>query len=439
MRSTKLILGLATLLGLAACNEESPVELENLLPGGGIHTAETVFDGSAFIEWDSVRTGYLRPRDAEFFMVAKGYEDSLDVNSLIRFAAPPHSITYQDSTGKLVVDTIPDRVSGRLVLSIDTLRVRGAAEDLIELSLYNVAEDWDAGSANWTMRVDSGGVQLSWAEPGGTKLRLIDTAEFVAGDSTIQFMVDSAGLAFLSDSTTRSQGLLIRSETDGTMIEFKSARLHFNIRPRALPDTLFSDSIFLSVKTFLPSHTPDPTLDPQAPLYIGGVPSMRTYIRFREGADTLQVPCPDGPPGCTVRLSDVVINYAGLSFQPMTATPGYNVPDTISIEPRTVLPLPGVPLGRVPLGIQLANTIRVPPVGNPAADSRVEVPVTMLVTALTSEDESVRSNAPRTVVLLGAPEGFRYGVVAFGSLASGTPLAPRIRLIYSVTKEVQVQ
>lgn len=439
MRSTRLISGLALLLALAACADESPVEFENLLPGGGIHTAETTFDAAAFIEWDSVRTGYLRPRDADFFVVAKGYEDSLDVNGLMRFTSPPRSITYQDSTGKLVVDSIPVRIGGRLILTVDTLRVRGATENQIELSLYDVAEDWDAGSANWTMRVDSGGVRLPWSVPGGTPLRLIDTAFLVAGDTTVEFVVDSAGLAFLSDSTTRDRGLLIRAETAGTLVEFTSARLRFNVRPTARPDTLFTDSIFLNAKTFLPSHDPDPTLDPSAPLYIGGMPSVRTYVRFKEGIDTLQVPCPDGPSGCTISLRDVVINYAGLAFTPVPAAPGYNVPDTIPIEVRTVLSFPGVPLSRIPLGIQLSSSIKVPPVTSAEPGKRVEVPVTTLITALTSENESVRSDAPRTVALLGSPEGDRYGVVAFGSLASGIGLAPRIRLIYSVTKEVQVQ
>lgn len=440
MRSTKLILGLAALLGLAACADETPVELENLLPGGGIQTSETTFDASAFIEWDSVRTGYLRPRDADFFVVARGYEDSLDISSLLRFTAPPGSITYQNSNGELTVDSVPVRVSGRLVLSVDTLRVRGVSEDIVEISLYNVAEDWDAGSANWTMRVDTGSVQLPWTVPGGTPLRLIETTQFARGDTVVEFTVDSAGLAFLGDTAMISRGLLIRAETEGTLIEFRSARLQFNIRPQARPDTLFSDSVFLAAKTFLPSHTPDPALDPAAPVYIGGMPSLRTYLRFREGVDTLQVPCPDGPPGCTVSLGDVVINYAGLSFHTLPAIPGYNVPDTLAIEARAVLPFQDVPLSRIPLGIQISNHIRVPPVGDPDVGSRVEVPITTLITALTSEDETARGNAPRTIALLGAPEGERYGVVAFSSLASsGTPLAPRLRLIYSVTKEVQVQ
>lgn len=439
MRSTKMMLGLAALLGLAACGEESPVELGGLLPGGGIRTAEIVFDGSAFLEWDSVRTGFTRPKDAEFFLVAKGYEGELDINSLLRFTPLPRTVTYQDTLGKLVVDTVPARVNGRLVLTMDSLRARTSTLDPIELSLYNVGEDWDLTSAGWVMRVDSGVVEQPWAEPGGTALRLVSTGEMMPGDTTMEFSVDSTALQLLADTLTQARGLLIRSETSGTLLEFKSAQLHFNIRPSARPDTVLTDSVGLIARTFLPSRSADPSIDPLAPLHIGGTPSARSYLRFKEGIDTLQVPCPDGPSGCKLRLSDVVVNYAGLAFQPLVTTPGLNLPDTVAIEPRTVLPIDGVPLARTPLGIQLSGGVLVPPVSDTGLASRVEVPITMLVTAMATANDSTRANAPRVVALLGSPEGAWFRVAAFGSLASGPAFAPRLRLIYSVTKEVQVQ
>lgn len=438
MRSTKMMLGLVAILGLAACGEESPVELGDLLPGGGIRTAEVVFDGSAFLEWDSVRTGFMRPRDVNFFLVAKDYEENLDASSLLRFVPLPRTITYMDSEGKLVVDTVPARINGRLVLTMDTLKTRSSTMDPIQVSLYNVGEDWDLSSANWTMRIDSGAVKQPWAEPGGTKLRLIHTAEMLPGDSAVQFLVDSTALSLLADTTIQSRGLLIRSETSGTMIEFKTAKLHFNTRPAAR-DTVLTDSVQLSTKTFLLSKAADPSLDPLAPLYIGGTPGSRSYLRFKDGIDTLQVPCPDGPSGCMLRLRDVAINYAGLALRPVLATPGFNLPDTISIEPRTVLPIEGVPLGRTPLGIQLSGGVRIPPVSALEPGARVEVPITMLMTAMAATNDTTRANAPRAISLLGSPEGARFGVTAFGSLASGPAFVPRLRLIYSVTKEVQVQ
>lgn len=440
MRSSRIMLGLAAVLGLAACGEESPVGLEDLLPGGGIHTAEAIIDASSFIEWDSVRTGFTRTREADFIIAARGYEGALDVNSILRFNAPVRAITYQDSLNQIVVDSLPQRVDGRLVLNVARDRVFGVGEEEnITFSLYDVAEEWDSGSANWTMRIDSGGVSLPWTDEGGTSSRLIDTATWEPGESTLTFELDSVALALLADSASRHRGYLLKAETDGALVEFRSAMLHFNVDLKALPDSVLPDSVSLSLKTFLPSRSTDREGVAEAPLHIGGVPSARSFIRVREGLDTLEVPCPDGPSGCTIRLSDAVINYASIEFQTLDAAPGYNLADTISIEPRIVLPFDGVPLSRAPLGVQLANPVRIPAAAATGPGHRVEVPVSMLISALTSRDESVRADAPRTIALVGTPEGSRFAVVALGSNASSPDLAPRLRLIYSVTKEVQVQ
>jgi hypothetical protein len=133
----------------------------------------------------------------------------------------------------------------------------------------------------------------------------------------------------------------------------------------------------------------------------------------------------------------VVVNYAGVELQRVPGPPGFALLDTVYIVPRAVLPIEGVPIARVPLGVQLSDFVAIPPSGGPAAVGKVEVPVTVLITSMAG-DSVARERAPRTLSLIGAPEGASLGVAAYGSLAAG-PLAPRLRLIYSVTKEVQVQ
>jgi hypothetical protein len=93
-----------------------------------------------------------------------------------------------------------------------------------------------------------------------------------------------------------------------------------------------------------------------------------------------------------------------------------------------------MPIARTPLGLPAGGIAVVPPAGAAAA---VEVPVTTLISALAG-DSIARQNAPRIMTLLGYPEGGGFGLSSFGSLASG-PLAPRLRLVYSVTKEVEGQ
>jgi hypothetical protein len=433
MRSTKMTLWLVALLGLAACGEESPVELGGLLPGGGIRSAEAVFDAAAFLEWDSVRTGFLDPRHADFIVAAEKFEGELDAHGLLRLHPMPRSISYTDTAGTLRVDTLPDLVGGRLTFRVDTLGTVG--DGPIKVSVYHAGEEWDLRSANWTSRVDTASVKLAWAEPGGTRGDLISSAQLVPGDSILGFQVDRAALELLRDSVTNARGVLLQVETPGSRLEVGSAWLRFESRPAARPDTLIADSVGMSAKTFLLNQVPDPDAVTGA-LLVGGLPTWRSYLRFKEGIDTLPLPCPGGPTGCTLALSDVVVNYAGVELQRVPGPPGFALLDTVYIVPRAVLPIEGVPIARVPLGVQLSDFVAIPPSGGPAAVGKVEVPVTVLITSMAG-DSVARERAPRTLSLIGAPEGASLGVAAYGSLAAG-PLAPRLRLIYSVTKEVQV-
>ncbi len=431
MRSTKMILWLVALLGLTACGQETPVELGGLIPGGGIRTAEMVFDASAFLEWDSVRTGFLQPVDADFMVAAAGYEGGLDAHSLFRLQAMPRTVAYNDTLGTLRVDSLPALVSGRLALRVDTLRA--VASEPVQVAVYRVDEAWDPRSVNWSLRVDTGSVQLAWAEPGGTKADLINSAHHIPGDSVLNFDVDAAALELLRDSTVNNLGLLVQVQTPGARLEFTSAWLHFTVRPSARPDTLISDSVSIGTKTFMLSSAPDPTNT----LLMGGVPTWRTYLKFQDRLDTLAIPCPGSSAGCTLRLGDAVLNYAAVELQPVTGSPGFALLDTVFVEPRTVLPLDGVPLARAPLGVQIGGFAAIPPTAGPGLAASLEVPITPLIASLAG-DSLARANAPRIMTLLGSPEGESVGLGAFGSLAAG-PLAPRLRLIYSVTKEVQDQ
>jgi hypothetical protein len=131
-------------------------------------------------------------------------------------------------------------------------------------------------------------------------------------------------------------------------------------------------------------------------------------------------------------LGEVTLNYAGIELQPITAFPGFARLDTTVAEPWAVLSAAGIPLARAPLGGLVGDQILVPPSSSGAA---VTLPVTGLIRAL-SGDSLMQASTPRTMALLGFPEGANFGVAVYGSLAAG-PLAPRLRLIYSVTKEVQ--
>lgn len=428
MRLTKMTLGLVALLGVAACGEEDPVDLGGLLPGGGINTGEVVFDAPAFLEWDSVRTGFTNPAHADFVLAASEYGGHLDAHGLVRFQDLPRTVSYNDPDGILRVDTLPTLLGGQLTLRVDTLRTVGSGA--ISVGVYQVAEDWDLMSASWTSRVDTGSVRHPWTEPGGTRGTLIGAAEYIPGDTILTFDVDSNMLSELRDSANAARGVLVQVESPGSRLEFGSATIQFETMPTFLPDTIMVDSVGIRAKTFVLNPTPEPETD--GAILVGGLPSWRTYLRIKEDIDTLAVPCPGGPTGCTYRLRDVVINYAGLELQPIADYPGYAPLDTVAAESRAVLPVDGVPVARTPLGVQLGSPVNIPPSGG---DGVIAVPITTLIMAMAS-DSAVKASAPRTMALLGSPEGLHFGLSAFGSLSAG-PLAPRLRLIYSVTKEVQ--
>src|SRR5690606_36917815 len=106
-----------------------------------------------FIEWDSVRTGFVRPYQATFIAVANQYRGELDATGLIRMQTVPSTVTYQNKSGVLVVDSMPDRLDGMLILRLDTAQLRQSALTEAEVALYEVAEEWDLATANWSYRI----------------------------------------------------------------------------------------------------------------------------------------------------------------------------------------------------------------------------------------------------------------------------------------------
>jgi hypothetical protein len=423
---------LVAILGIAACGEETPVGLPGLLPGGGTATAEVILDAADFLAWDSVRTGFYDPGKVSFVVAAGQYDGGLDVHGLYRFQGLPENVSYQDTLGVFRVDTLPALTGGRFEFQLDTMRTISTGP--ITVSLYQLEESWDVGSADWLSRVDTGSVRLAWTEPGGTRGDLIDTAHLVPGDSVLAFQVDSATLALWRDREIHDRGVMIQVETPESRIELGSAFLHFKAYVSAQPDTMVTDSVGIQGRTFLLSHEPDPGKS----LVIGGTPTWRSYLHFKDRLDTISVPCPGDAPGCVMKLSEAMINYAGLELQRVPAPPGFALVDSARYESRTVLNVEGVPLARLPLGISFGGIMTVPPASAANGSESVNIPVTPLMSALASADTAARHGAPTTMALLGYPEGDGMGLAAFGSLASG-PLAPRLRLIYSVLKEVQVQ
>lgn len=421
-----------------ACADEDPTGIGGpLVPGGAVRTYEIVLEPEQFLASDTTLGGFVAPDQIFFRVLAGGYE-GLTSNGLARFAPPPATLTYVDASGATRTDTMPTYVGGRVVLSVDTLR--SVASGPVRLELHRIGEEWDPQSASWTLRVDSGGVQLPWTEPGGTSAALVDTATWdpAEGDS-VTFDVDSLTLALWADTLDVTRGALIRVATPDARIRSPVAVLRLDARPSAKPDTVIVTTVGSIGGWFvLDSDTPAGSA-----LRVGGLPSYRSYFQVQR-LDTLAFPCPGEPPesNCVLRLNDVTINYAALVLQP-EGTPGGLVPDdSLRIEARTVLPVPGIPLARSPLGSLAAGFAMGPiepatfrPGANPGT---IEVPLTRFIATLArGQREEGADPPPERFALYDARENSLFGYGTFGGLGSASP--PRLRLIVTVAPEAEIR
>ena len=445
LRAFGSVLGLVLGAGLIAlaCADEDPTGVGRpLVPGGAVRTYEIVLEPEDFLVSDTTLGGFVTPDEVTYRVLAGGYE-GLTANGLARFARPPAAVSYVDTSGVTRADSMPSYIGGRVVLSVDTLR--SVAPGPVRVELHRIGEEWDPRSASWTLRVDSGGVQMPWTEPGGTSAALVDTATWdpAEGDS-VTFHVDSLTLALWADTLDASRGALIRVATPDARIRARAVFMRLDARPSARPDTVVVATVGSIGGLFV--------LDPNPPvgsaLRVGGLPSYRSYFHVQR-LDTLVFPCPGEPAGsdCELRLKDVRVNYAALVLQP-EGTPGGLLPDdSLRIEARTVLPVPGVPLARLPLGSPAASFAGQPLGSQPiapatfrpgASPGTIEVPMTQFIATLAGGRRNEAADPPpERFVLYAAQENDLFGFGTFAGLGSASP--PRLRLIVTVAPEAEIR
>ncbi|MFO7259659.1 MAG: hypothetical protein DIU52_000790 [bacterium] len=440
MRGFRSVLAFVLAAGMVAlaCADEDPTGVGGpLVPGGAVRTFEIVLEAEDFLVSDTALGGFVTQGQLLYRVLASGYE-GMTAHAVGRFAPAPASVTYVDASGATRTDTLPSYIGGRVVLRLDTLR--SVAPGPVRLELHRVGEEWDPASASWTLRVDSGGVQLPWAQPGGTSAALVDTATWdPAGHDSVSFRVDSLTVALWSDTLDATRGAFIRVATPGARLRSPSLILRLDLRPTATnPDTVITTTVGTLGGTFFF----DPNPPPGSMLRVGGMPSWRSYFHVQR-LDTLVVPCPGEPPesGCVVRLNEATINYAALVLQP-DSTPGGLLPDdSLRIEARTVLTVPGVPLARSPLGSRgsayLAPALAPETFRPGASPGAVEVPLTAFVATLAAGRTEAQGEPPRWFVLYPVVESGLFGFGTFGGL--GSPAPPRLRMIVTVATDAEVR
>ncbi|MGH7506879.1 MAG: hypothetical protein ACRELX_14575, partial [Longimicrobiales bacterium] len=349
-------LSLAAVLAcsLTACGRDAPNRAGGpLLPGGAVRTFEVVVDPARYLVRDTSFAGYGTPWDVTYLIIAQDYQDRLDAHALARFEIPT-AIAAPDSGGTVRTDSTPTFSSGTVALFIDSVRTATAGP--LQFELYRLAEEWDPQSATWALRVDTAETQHSWAEPGGTRGALIDTATWSAADGdTVFFDVDSATIEAWRDTLDLSRGALVRIVNGGERVRAAEILMRIDARPSFRPDTVVTTTIRPPDRTFVF----DPPIETVAgaPM-IGGVTAWRTMLLLKQRLDTLSVTCPDGPPGCTLLLRETTVNYAALLLDPVAPPPGFPPEDSLVISARVLLESPAVPLARSLLSAPAGSTPR---------------------------------------------------------------------------------
>jgi hypothetical protein len=407
-----LAYALAPLL-LGACTDEGPTDVGDvLLPSGDVLTFEVLLPASAFLVSDSSFSGYNQAFDATFGLIANSFENVVDANTLLRFSLAPRTITVRTTGTTTVVDSAPRYPTARMVVKFDTL---GSTARPVRFTLYRTAEPWDV-SATWTNRVDTLGAALPWATPGGTRGATIDTATWTAGDS-VAFTVDSATLAVWNDSTDRARGAILVAETEGARSRMLSAIVHVAARSSVRADTVVNVDLVPAVRTFVSN----PTLAPNSgSIRVGGIPTWRSFLRFREDLRTLRFPCNNGQAGCTVSLDSAHVNRAQLLLKPAQTPAGFLPEDSVFIEARMIAVSPQVPIERSPLTGDLPivrSQLMAPSLFRSPPAEPIRLDITGFMAHLLDESILPANRRAPWLVLMQIPEAATAGFATFDDAA----------------------
>jgi hypothetical protein len=417
-------------LALAACTQETPSEIGgSLLPPGDVRTFEVILEPAQYLVFDTAFSGYAKAFDTSVKVAARKFEGVTDANTLIRLGTKPASIQVRDSSNNVRADTLPKYSSGTLVVKVDTFQ---STKGRTRLGLYQTAQGWDARSATWTMRVDTGGVRLPWTTPGGTRGAAVGSVTYTGVDSLL-IPVDSQTVAALTNPADTLRGVLISVDSadaiNGARIRINSLTLRLPTRSTIRPDTVIETNIGAATSTFV--FTPDPPAVATT-ARVSGVPAWRAILAFSETFQDTAIPCPDGS-GCVLRLGDIHLNQAELLLRPAGSPAGFSPEDSISVEARAVLRTSNLPLARSPLG-DAVGAFRFPVPPNRFRDSdtgpEIALPVSAIVNAMITDTTTAQSpvRPPRNIALLTGPEAFSFGFATFRA-------APRLRLILTASTE----
>ncbi len=429
------VLAVGLLVGVLACQDQTPTDVGGDLVPTTPTTVEIDFDYQDFATGLTLYGGYGNKNAFRFggvlSYVAHDFEAAaLKARTLVRFGAPPAGIVVQDTTGATVTDSTLTFLGGSMLVIVDTLQstVPGSAE----IELASLTTRWSSTSAGWTLAIDSVGERLPWETPGGdaTDPVAMTTYDPSATLDTIRFAIDSATVAQWTDTTDPTRGVRLSSSTSGTLLALRGVALSIGARPASNPDTVVTVAVGLRDQTFIYDPLPQPA---PGDVWVGGAPAWRTVF-------TMSVPeTLDGPPelcaavGCPLRLDPDFVTSATILLNSATSPGSFQPTDTITMIALPVLAPERLP--KSPLGSSFTEGVRLPPRHfGPSAGVELRIPITEHVKGLLAEPEAGETPVSPTIALLSLSEPSSLGVASFAGPESETP--PRLRLVLTVPQAV---
>lgn len=402
-------------------------------PGRSTPTLESLLEPAGSISWiDTVFSGFGKASNSTFILV----EGSANVISrgLVRFLGPVQDTVFSADT----VSEAQSFDSLRLVLGLDTTRTVLASGGTT-LQLLAVEEDWDVGSADWVLAVDSPGVSIPWsAGPGGS-------LGFVMSELTLEEKPDSlvfdltqysdSLLRAWNDTTQENKGLAVVVADSGHVIA-GDPRLFYNVIPALTPDTAVlvrcpSTTSLLRCfvnKTYIFDEDALPPVS--GVLRIGGVDGWRSFTEIVV-PDSLPVDgFADPVPlrGGTVNKAELVLRSLAPPPPPFEAEAAFSASSFELADAFTVVG-PKTPVGRE----LFRATFDIDP-GVLDTDSLVVVDLTELLQRWVAVP--LDSMAPPVRFSLRArPEGTTFGFWEFGAADAEPAFRPVLRIVFTPRAE----
>lgn len=426
-----VLLGIAV-LGAVACSEKFPTGVDDdLLPEEPI-TLEVRLPWDEFAADLQVFGGYGTALELGSTVVAHEYGD-LEARTLSRFTPMPTVATVTDTAGTQRTDDQLTLVGGRIVAFLDT--IQSVADGPVDLEMGTTLATWHGRSVSWNFAVDTVGQQLSWEEPGAGPAAVLSTATWdrTQADSAV-FVLDSAQVESLRDTTQMITGIRISTSTSGVRLKINNLVFRSSVIPSVRPDTVVDLSSGRQDFTFV--YTPEPDAETDG-VRIGGAPAWRTVLDLRLPV-TLSGPAAlCAAVGCPVTLRPDQVSYAALVLKGRNSTLAFQPSDSVGLDIRAVFDRSAMP--KAPLGPSLLGTFgkRV------AADvfgaiegQEVELPITNFVRNLVAGDSVRGFPPPHTLALLSVFEPSSLTYASFFGPASAQ--APVLKLIITAGRTVEL-